>query len=138
MMHIGKLGSYFQEDSMPPKASKTPLPLPDTDAQKLLGQYPTPVWVADALIERHFAGLDSGDLVIEPSCGPGSFLAALPKHVPAIGIDVDARMVESARRQTGRKVLHGDFRTLHLDFTPTAILGNPPFNLLSEIRNFTC
>ncbi|WP_018079320.1 TRM11 family SAM-dependent methyltransferase [Thiobacillus denitrificans] len=96
---------------------------------KALGQYPTRVWVAEALVERHFAGLDSGDCVIEPSCGPGAFLAAVPPHVHAIGIDIDAKMVEAARANTGREILQGDFRTLPLTVTPTAVIGNPPFNL---------
>lgn len=100
-----------------------------TDTVKALGQYPTRVWVAEALVERHFSQLDSHDCVIEPSCGPGAFLAALPAHVPALGIDIDAEMVRSARANTGRDVLHGDFRTMPLTVTPTAIIGNPPFNM---------
>lgn len=96
---------------------------------KQLGQYPTPVWVAEALIERHFADLDSRDCVIEPSCGPGAFLAAIPAEVPAIGVEIDARIAQEAVRNTGRTVLVGDFRTIQLDVHPTLILGNPPFNM---------
>lgn len=96
---------------------------------KLLGQYPTPVWVAEALIERHFSRLDSSDCVIEPSCGPGAFLAAIPADVQAIGVEIDALVAAEAVRNTGRPVLVGDFRTVQLDVQPTIILGNPPFNL---------
>jgi hypothetical protein len=96
---------------------------------KQLGQYPTPVWVAEALVERHFGNLDSSDCVVEPSCGPGAFLAAIPANVQALGVEIDALVAEEAVRNTGRRVLVGDFQTVQLDVQPTIILGNPPFNL---------
>lgn len=101
----------------------------DTDKIKALGQYPTPFWVAEALVERHFGDLGRSDLVIEPSCGPGAFLSALPEHVQAIGVDVDGAMVDQARGNTGRVIIHGDFRSVPLPASPTAIIGNPPFRL---------
>lgn len=99
------------------------------DQKKKLGQYPTPAWVAEALVQRHFPRLNRSDCIIEPSCGPGSFLAAVPDHVPAIGIDIDPAMAQAARQHTGREVLVGDFQTIPLDVQPTLILGNPPFNM---------
>lgn len=96
---------------------------------KELGQWPTPVWAAEVLVEQFFSDLGRDDLVIEPACGPGAFLTALPEEVPALGIDIDKNMVSRARRNTGREVLHGDFRTIPLTVTPTAIIGNPPFQL---------
>lgn len=92
-----------------------------------LCQFPTPLWVAEALVERHFPGLDGGDIVLEPSCGPGAFLSAMPAHVTAVGIDIDPTMAALARQQTGREVRVGDFLTIDLDFRPSAIIGNPPF-----------
>lgn len=103
--------------------------MPQRDITKALGQYPTPMWVAEALVERHFANLDSSDLVVEPSCGPGAFLGAIPKNIPAIGVEIDAKMAELARVNTGRPVINGDFQTVPLDLQPTLILGNPPFNM---------
>lgn len=105
------------------------MPKTPNDQIRSLGQYPTPVWVAEDLVERHFHDLDSGDMVIEPSCGPGAFLSALPDGVPAIGVEIDAAVAEQARENTGRRVVVGDFRTVGLDVQPTAIIGNPPFNL---------
>lgn len=96
---------------------------------KQLGQYPTPVWVAEALVERHFASLGRDSCVIEPSCGPGAFLGAVPAHVPAVGVEIDPFMAAQARENTGRDVLVGDFRTVELDLQPTLILGNPPFDM---------
>jgi hypothetical protein len=92
-----------------------------------LCQWPTPVWVAEALIERHFPRLDSSDFVIEPSCGNGQFLRAIPAHVPAMGVEIDARLAEDARGATGREIITGDFRTVPLSVQATAIIGNPPF-----------
>ncbi|MFJ1470059.1 TRM11 family SAM-dependent methyltransferase [Massilia orientalis] len=96
---------------------------------KELGQYPTHQWAADAIVESFFRDLGVGSLVLEPSCGPGAFLAAVPAGVEAIGVDIDPVMAERARLNTGCRVLVGDFRTIELDFEPTHIIGNPPFNL---------
>lgn len=101
----------------------------DAKRQKLLGQYPTATWVAEAIIHRHFRYLSARDFVIEPSCGPGSFLAALPAYVPAIGVEIDPAIAAHARANTGRQVVTGDFATVDLECAPTAIIGNPPFNL---------
>lgn len=100
-----------------------------------LDQYPTPLWFAEALVERHFGQLDSRDVVVEPSCGPGRFLQAIPAHVPAVGVEIDPALAEEARRRTGRTVLVGDFRTIALEMKPTAIIGNPPFQV-SLIEQF--
>lgn len=96
---------------------------------KSLGQYPTPVWVAEAIVARHFSDLDDNDCVVEPSCGPGAFLGAIPRRVPAFGVEIDVEMARLARAFTGRPVLEGDFRAIPLEMAPTVILGNPPFNM---------
>lgn len=96
---------------------------------KELGQYPTPAWVAEALVDRYFSGLTDGDMVLEPTCGPGSFLSAIPDAVPAIGVEIDSAIAEQARVLTGRTIITGDFRTVPLDVRPTLIIGNPPFDL---------
>lgn len=94
-----------------------------------LDQYPTPLWVAEALVARHFPDLDSGDCVLEPACGPGRFLRAIPAHVPAVGVELDPALAAAARRATGREVITGDFTEVALDLRPTALIGNPPFRL---------
>lgn len=92
-----------------------------------LCQFFTPAWVARALVERHFPKLDCADFVIEPSCGYGAFLNALPPTVPGIGIEIDAAVAERARENTGRQIITADFRKVELPQPPTAIIGNPPF-----------
>jgi len=92
-----------------------------------LCQFFTPVWVAQALVDRHFPKLDSSDYVIEPSCGTGAFLQALPASARAVGIEIDEVLAARARENTGREILVGDFRSIVLPENPTAIIGNPPF-----------
>lgn len=96
-------------------------------SRKALGQYFTPEWVADTIVERYFPDLTLCDGVVEPSCGDGAFLRVIPQHVPAVGVEIDPTFAEQARRSSGRPVIVGDFRTAELPFTPTVVLGNPPF-----------
>lgn len=92
-----------------------------------LCQWFTPEWAAQALVERHFPHLRPGDVVVQPSCGRGAFLKALPPWVEAIGVEVDPVVAAAARADTGRPVVVGDFRTAALEADPVAIVGNPPF-----------
>lgn len=93
-----------------------------------LCQWFTPRWVAEALVERHFSRLGSSDLVLDPSCGPGAFLLAVPRDVPAVGVEIDPALADRARRETGRRIVVGDFRDVDLGVNPTALIGNPPFH----------
>lgn len=94
-----------------------------------LGQYMTPEWVAQALLERYYPGLGICDQVIEPTCGEGAFLRSLPDQVPALGVEIDPRLAAIARASSGRPVLVGDFRHVELPVRPTVLVGNPPFQL---------
>lgn len=94
--------------------------------QRELHQYFTPLWVAEALVERHFPNLDG--TVVEPSCGPGSFLRAIPDTVNAIGVEIDPVQAAAARCNTGRQIIEGDFATVELGVKASVIIGNPPFN----------
>ncbi|OHU47343.1 DNA methyltransferase [Mycobacteroides chelonae] len=92
-----------------------------------LGQFPTPAWAAAALVREHLPDLDVSDFVLEPTCGPGRFLAAIPAHVQALGVEIDPRLAQQARTLTGRQVIAGDFLSVDIPDTPTVVLGNPPF-----------
>ena len=96
-----------------------------------LSQFFTPAWAAEFLYNKHFSHLTGNDLVWEPSCGPGSFLSAIPHHIPAFGSDIDPALVQKAHNNTNRPVYCGDFRYIQIDQLNrvTAIIGNPPFNL---------
>lgn len=100
-----------------------------------LGQYMTPDWAAAELVDRYFGDLTLCDVVLEPSCGRGAFLRAIPEHVPAYGIEIDPALADDARATSGRLVLTGDFLKLALPQRPAAIIGNPPFQA-SVVRRF--
>lgn len=94
-----------------------------------LGQYMTPDWAAEALVAQYFGDLSNADQVLEPSCGRGAFLRAIPAHVPVLGVEIDPALAEAAARSTGRPVIVGDFRMVDVPVRPTAIIGNPPFSV---------
>ncbi|MGX9960668.1 class I SAM-dependent methyltransferase [Xanthomonas euvesicatoria] len=93
-----------------------------------LGQYMTPYWAAEAIVEEFFPSLGAQDLVLEPTCGDGAFLRAIPAEVPAIGVELDASLARVAAVETGRRVIVGDIRTVDIPVQPTHFLGNPPFH----------
>lgn len=94
-----------------------------------LNQYFTPEWAAIEIVENFFPNLSEQDLVIEPSCGQGAFLKAIPSHVPAIGIEIDKGLAIEASHYSGRPVLNEDFISVQLSQEPSVIIGNPPFNI---------
>lgn len=97
---------------------------------KDLHQWFTPTWAGQILFREHFGHLTESDLVMEPTCGIGTFLNAIPTHVPAFGVEMDPVLADIARRSSGRDVLTGDVTKVDLgDRQPTAVLGNPPFNM---------
>jgi hypothetical protein len=93
-----------------------------------LDQYFTPEWAAEALVSQFFPELTARDLVLEPSCGRGSFLKAIPDGVPAVGVEIDPELAAEARSNSGRQVVVGDFRTVDVP-APTHLIGNPPFDM---------
>lgn len=93
-----------------------------------LHQWFTPRWVCEAIVDRHYRGLDLGDVVLEPSCGDGRFLQALPDEVQALGVEIDPALAEQARVDTGRSIITGDFLTADIPGPVTHVLGNPPFD----------
>lgn len=94
-----------------------------------LCQYFTPLWVAEQLVEQFFPDLGADDNVLEPCCGHGAFLQAIPAHVRAVGVEIDPAVAEAARLATGREVLVGDFTGPVISRVRgiTAVVGNPPF-----------
>lgn len=100
--------------------------------RKELGQYFTPVWAAEQLVDIYFGDLRAGDLAIEPTCGDGRFLQVIPSDVSAMGVEIDPVHAQEARLRTGRTVFTGDFCSINLpveDGDVDAIIGNPPYKL---------
>jgi hypothetical protein len=90
-------------------------------------QYFTPEWACLELVEKFFPNLNKSDLVLEPSCGLGAFLKAIPGDVPAIGVELDPVVAETCRRNTCREIITGDFCSVILPEGITKVIGNPPF-----------
>lgn len=96
----------------------------------MLSQWMTPAWAAEAIVAHALPDLVTGSTVVEPSCGVGRFLHALPDGVRAIGVEIDPRLARIAADTTGAEVLCGDFRSITLPVERCdAIIGNPPFQL---------
>ncbi|WP_312922005.1 class I SAM-dependent methyltransferase [Stutzerimonas nitrititolerans] len=101
---------------------------PETPSSQVeLSQYPTPAWAAAAIVRKNFPNLSANDFVVEPTCGPGRFLQAIPQFVPALGVEIDPKLAQTARELTGRRVITGDFFEVEIEERPTLVLGNPPF-----------
>lgn len=94
---------------------------------KLLNQYFTPRWVAEAIVDHHFSDLPVGARGIEPSCGDGRFLMAIPDYIDITGVEIDPIQAHRARELSGREVITGDFLQVQLPEDIDFVIGNPPF-----------
>jgi len=92
-----------------------------------LDQYLTPAYAARQLWEDIFPDVTADDVVVEPTCGDGRMLAAVPSHVTAYGYEIDPKLAAQARERTGRHITVGDFLSAELPARVTIAFGNPPF-----------
>ena len=100
-----------------------------SEARRSACQWFTPTWLAEAIVARHFHWLSASDFAVEPTCGNGSFLRAIPGHVPALGVEADPDLASIAADDSGRSVICGDVLAIELPQVPTVFLGNPPFRV---------
>ena len=98
------------------------------EADPKLSQWMTPAWAARELWKAFFADLGPRDLVLEPTCGDGRMLAAVPADIPAVGVEIDPLLAAAARARTGREVIVADVLAAHVPEGITALWGNPPFS----------
>jgi site-specific DNA-methyltransferase (adenine-specific) len=98
------------------------------DHRHALDQFFTQAWAAELLFDAYFSHLTASDMVWEPTCGNGNWLAAIPAHIPCIGTEIDPVLARVAAQRSGREVLVGDCLSVSLPRV-TAVLGNPPFQL---------
>ena len=105
---------------------------------KLRGGYYTPADIAEFIV--HWAVRSSDDSILEPSCGDGSFLAAVQKRKHTLGCDepchvlgVELDPAEAAKAtEYGYVIINADFFTHYRESiegnrTYDVIVGNPPF-----------
>lgn len=93
------------------------------------GQYFTPSWFAELVVERYFSNLSPDSVVLDPSCGDGSMLAAVSSDIAAIGVELDPEVAELARLNTGREIITGSFTEVEIPCEISHIIGNPPFKV---------
>ncbi len=102
---------------------------------KLRGGYYTPAEISDFIIQWVNPSLKSS--ILEPSCGDGSFLAAIKKYdspdsnCNVIGIELDPVEAEKARKY-GYMITEGDYFSYYKQNIEEkrkfdVIVGNPPF-----------
>ena len=95
-----------------------------------LGQVFTPAAVADLALALAVEGMDPRARLFDPACGDGVFLArARAAGRSAMGIDIDPRCVELARRHSEPENVHtADFLAIPPPETLyDAVIGNPPY-----------
>ena len=111
---------------------------------KLRGGYYTPTDISDFIVKWALRNLD--DSILEPSCGDGSFLAAIQKmeqtsegdgfsHV--LGVELDP--VEAAKAtEYGYPVVNGDFFTFFRDETLKSLdISSDDYDYMSKELNVT-
>lgn len=90
----------------------TPLPVVGgiTDALTRLGAFKYPV------------------NVLEPSCGTGRFITALPKNASVLGVEIDPTTAAIAKLLSPHaEILQGGFQNVERGVPFDVVLGNPPF-----------
>lgn len=110
---------------------------PTISNRKLRGGYYTPEAIADFIVEW---GCKTGDcnVILEPSCGDGSFLRAIQEcddrgicHSRIIAIELDSDEAKKAASNYGIEIRNDDFfnqaKSLLDDKSVDFVVGNPPF-----------
>ena len=113
------------------------------DYNKLRGGYYTPRQVADFLVR--WTSPKSGERVLEPSCGDGSFLCSLKEYSASNGVsDLDVTAVELDPIEAEKSSQY--YNTINQDFFTyydqningkkqfDVLLGNPPFIRYQSVK----
>jgi type I restriction enzyme M protein len=101
----------------------------------MIGQFFTPEIVAECMFR--LAGVRSGQRVIDPSCGDGSFLRTAPQGAELFGCEVDSKHAVAAKSfVTSGNFVEGDALTglLKLWNTCDLVIGNPPFSAQANLE----
>ena len=98
-----------------------------------LEQYTTPAHIAaDILWLAYYNGDIKGKIVIDLGCGTGIFAigAALLKAKKIVGVDIDEKMIEIAKKEAERFSLKINFYVMDVDefsLQGDTVIMNPPF-----------
>ena len=104
-----------------------------SDIKVELEQYSTPASIAaDVLWYAYYNGDIKEKVVLDAGCGTGIFAigAALLEAKRVIGIDIDGKMIEGARKEAEKFHVDADFMVMDIsDFEEhvDTVIMNPPF-----------
>lgn len=108
--------------------------------QQELGFFETPPEIADRMAA--FLDMQPGQRVLEPSCGTGNLIVALPTFVKVWAVEVDPEIAARCADRTGKTHGHtpivGDFLDLALSSPGVdidAVTMNPPFAKSRDIAH---
>lgn len=102
-----------------------------TDRQKEYGYFPTPIPLAQRMVE--LAGIQPGETVLEPSAGSGNIAGVIGRdcvHCVEIQPDLRNSLIEAGFLVVGSNFLEFDFRY-------DVIIANPPFANQADIDHVT-
>jgi adenine-specific DNA-methyltransferase len=118
-------------------------------AEKLRGGYYTPAILAEFIIK--YAIKNKNGLILEPSCGDGTFLKAINYVYPQnnlniTGIEIDKNEAKRAKQQLHSfkmdgKIMSDDFLNWYINNNSLkdsfdAVIGNPPFIRYQYLPSF--
>jgi hypothetical protein len=96
-----------------------------------LGQFFTPNALCQTLAD--ILGIEEHELVLDPSCGKGSFFNVIEFEERLYGVDIDADAVTVASYCFPHATLtQGDLSTFVPPHRMDVVIGNPPFNFRLE------
>ncbi len=102
-----------------------------TYKEKILGQFWTPLPVAEFMAQYASQLVAKKELAIDPACGDGIFLQAALNvgFKKVVGIDIDANVKEKAIKVVRDKILIQDgLKVAAYDGTADLVIGNPPYS----------
>lgn len=131
LLRINKALAEYYGEVLPDCPEERPAKAKGTAVAKDLQFYRTPAEVADRLVD--LASPQSGNLILEPSCGDGAILDAVRRYATkeridlrTIGIEYDAGRAAEASAK-GYAVQVANFLQVQPDPRFDLVLMNPPF-----------
>jgi type I restriction enzyme M protein len=96
--------------------------------EKILGQFFTPLEVAEFIVSFAFNYTSSGRLACDPACGDGIFLSSLIKHgFKPLGVDIDKEIISFLPENISKYVEINNGLLLENEKFDL-VVGNPPFS----------
>ena len=109
----------------------------DYKKRKKIGQFFTESKLVNEIIDKFKLNFDN-KIIIEPSCGDGSFIKGIisskAKYKKIFGIDIDKKALNASEFSENDRVIlkHTSFLNYNIKEKIDLIIGNPPFNLPDE------